>query len=353
MMDYSEHNEGGINTEGGENLEKAMVPGFVPGGESAKNGPASGGEPAESGFVSGGAAAVEPTESGSAPGGELAESGFVSGGATAMEPAKNDPVSGGEIPTGEDSGGRNSGKSILEVRDIHKSFGKKEVVKGISFSMKNGEIMGLLGPNGAGKTTSFYMIVGFYKPTSGNVLVNGNSITGLPMYKRARLGLAYLPQEPSIFRKLSVEKNILAVLESRKELTPAERKNKMDELIERFSISHIRKQPAYTLSGGERRRTEIARALAGDPYFLLLDEPFAGIDPKAVHEIKQIIRRLADSGIGILLTDHNVRDTLEITTRAHIISEGEILVSGTKEELLNNEKAREIYFGRDFDKERE
>ena len=155
MMDYSEHNEGGINTEGGENLEKAMVPGFVPGGESAKNGPASGGEPAESGFVPN-RIAVEET-------------------------AKNGPVSGGEIPTGEDSGGRNSGKSILEVRDIHKSFGKKEVVKGISFSMKNGEIMGLLGPNGAGKTTSFYMIVGFYKPTSGNVLVNGNSMIGLPM----------------------------------------------------------------------------------------------------------------------------------------------------------------------------
>lgn len=348
MMDYSEHNEGGINTEGGENLEKAMVPGFVPGGESAKNGPASGGEPAESGFVSGGAAAVEPTESGSAPGGELAESGFVSGGATAMEPAKNDPVSGGEIPTGEDSSGRNSGKSILEVRDIHKSFGKKEVVKGISFSMENGEIMGLLGPNGAGKTTSFYMIVGFYKPTSGNVLVNGNSITGLPMYKRARLGLAYLPQEPSIFRKLSVEKNILAVLESRKELTPAERKNKMDELIERFSISHIRKQPAYTLSGGERRRTEIARALAGDPYFLLLDEPFAGIDPIAVYEIKKIISKLSQDGIGILITDHNVRDTLEITQRACIISDGRIVVEGSKEEILQSEIARKIYLGEQF-----
>lgn len=296
MMDYSEHNEGGINTEGGENLEKAMVPGFVPVEETAKNGPAS----------------------------------------------------GGEIPTGEDSGGRNSGKSILEVRDIHKSFGKKEVVKGISFSMKNGEIMGLLGPNGAGKTTSFYMIVGFYKPTSGNVLVNGNSITGLPMYKRARLGLAYLPQEPSIFRKLSVEKNILAVLESRKELTPAERKNKMDELIERFSISHIRKQPAYTLSGGERRRTEIARALAGDPYFLLLDEPFAGIDPIAVYEIKKIISKLSQDGIGILITDHNVRDTLEITQRACIISDGRIVVEGSKEEILQSEIARKIYLGEQF-----
>ena len=330
MMDYSEHNEGGINTEGGENLEKAMVPGFVPGGESAKNGPVSGGEPAESGFVPGG----ESAKNGPVSGGEPAESGFVSGG----ESAKNGPV----------SGGRNSGKSILEVRDIHKSFGKKEVVKGISFSMENGEIMGLLGPNGAGKTTSFYMIVGFYKPTSGNVLVNGNSITGLPMYKRARLGLAYLPQEPSIFRKLSVEKNILAVLESRKELTPAERKNKMDELIERFSISHIRKQPAYTLSGGERRRTEIARALAGDPYFLLLDEPFAGIDPIAVYEIKKIISKLSQDGIGILITDHNVRDTLEITQRACIISDGRIVVEGSKEEILQSEIARKIYLGEQF-----
>ena len=160
--------------------------------------------------------------------------------------------------------------------------------------------------------------------------------------------MAYLPQEPSIFRKLSVEKNILAVLESRKELTPAERKNKMDELIERFSISHIRKQPAYTLSGGERRRTEIARALAGDPYFLLLDEPFAGIDPIAVYEIKKIISKLSQDGIGILITDHNVRDTLEITQRACIISDGRIVVEGSKEEILQSEIARKIYLGEQF-----
>lgn len=336
-MDNSEYNEGGINTEGMETLGEGMV-----------SGSASGGEPVESGSVSGGAATVEPTESGSAPGGEPTESAFAAGG----EPSESGFVSGitavKEPLTAEDSACRNTGKSILEVRDIHKSFGKKEVVKGISFSMENGEIMGLLGPNGAGKTTSFYMIVGFYKPTSGDVLIDGNSITGLPMYKRARLGLAYLPQEPSIFRKLSVEKNILAVLESRKELSPGERKDKMDELIERFSISHIRKQPAYTLSGGERRRTEIARALAGDPYFLLLDEPFAGIDPIAVYEIKKIISKLSQDGIGILITDHNVRDTLEITQRACIISDGRIVVEGSKEEILRSEIARKIYLGEQF-----
>ncbi len=239
----------------------------------------------------------------------------------------------------------------LSALHLSKFYGKKHVVKDVTFTMQSGDVTGLLGPNGAGKTTSFYMIVGFIKANGGSVLIDGNDITTLPMHKRSRMGLAYLPQEPSIFRKLSVENNIKLVLETQKHMTRVEREEMLEKLIDDFGIQKVRKQYGYTLSGGERRRTEIARSLATSPKFLLLDEPFAGIDPKAVYEIKQIIKRLAASGIGILLTDHNVRDTLEITTTAHIISDGEILVSGTKEELLNNEEAREIYFGRDFGKE--
>ena len=239
----------------------------------------------------------------------------------------------------------------LSALHLSKFYGKKHVVKNVTFTMQSGDVTGLLGPNGAGKTTSFYMIVGFIKANGGSVLIDGHDITSLPMHKRSNMGLAYLPQEPSIFRKLTVENNIKLVLETQKNLTKAEREELLERLIDDFGIQKVRKQYGYTLSGGERRRTEIARSLATSPKFLLLDEPFAGIDPKAVYEIKQIIKRLASSGIGILLTDHNVRDTLEITTTAHIISDGEILVSGTKEELLNDERAREIYFGRDFDKE--
>lgn len=239
----------------------------------------------------------------------------------------------------------------LSALHLSKFYGKKHVVKNVTFTMQSGDVTGLLGPNGAGKTTSFYMIVGFIKANGGSVLIDGHDITSLPMHKRSNMGLAYLPQEPSIFRKLTVENNIKLVLETQKNLSKAEREELLERLIDDFGIQKVRKQYGYTLSGGERRRTEIARSLATSPKFLLLDEPFAGIDPKAVYEIKQIIKRLASSGIGILLTDHNVRDTLEITTTAHIISDGEILVSGTKEELLNDERAREIYFGRDFDKE--
>lgn len=236
----------------------------------------------------------------------------------------------------------------LKVKHLSKYYGKKHVVKDVSFSMASGDITGLLGPNGAGKTTSFYMIVGFIKANGGEILINGENITDLPMHQRSKMGLAYLPQEPSIFRKLSVEDNISLVLEAQDNLSAKEKKDKLQELLENFGIEKLRKQYGYTLSGGERRRTEIARALATSPRFLLLDEPFAGIDPKAVYEIKQIIRHLSRSGIGILLTDHNVRDTLEITTTAHIISNGEILVSGTRDEVLDNDSAREIYFGRDF-----
>ncbi len=237
----------------------------------------------------------------------------------------------------------------LTVEHLSKYYGRKHVVKDISFSMKSGDITGLLGPNGAGKTTSFYMIVGFIKSNGGTICINGEDITGLAMHERSRMGLAYLPQEPSIFRKLTVEKNIRLVLEAQSYLTKKERKDKEEELLAAFGIDRVRKQYGYTLSGGERRRTEIARALATSPKFLLLDEPFAGIDPKAVYEIKQIIKHLSDNGIGILLTDHNVRDTLEITTKAHIISDGEILVSGTRREVLENDRAKEIYFGHDYE----
>lgn len=236
----------------------------------------------------------------------------------------------------------------LECIALSKYYGKKHVVKDVTFSMESGEITGLLGPNGAGKTTSFYMIVGFIKANGGKILLSGEDITHLAMHERSRKGLAYLPQEASIFRKLTVEDNIRLILEAQK-ISKEERNRRLEDLLCRFGIERVRKQYGYTLSGGERRRTEIARALATSPKFLLLDEPFAGIDPKAVYEIKQIIRQLSSDGIGILLTDHNVRDTLEITHSAHIISDGSIIVSGTREELIGNEMAREIYFGTTFE----
>ena len=236
----------------------------------------------------------------------------------------------------------------LTVKDLHKSFGRKNVVKGVDFSMQTGEVLGLLGPNGAGKTTTFYMIVGFYKPTAGDIFLNNQQITKLPMYKRARLGISYLPQEPSVFKKLTVEENIWSILETRKDLSFKEKKQQLEELIEEFSIGRIRKQYAYTLSGGERRRTEIARSLAIEPKFLLLDEPFAGIDPIAVADIKGMIALLAKRGIGILITDQNVRDTLEITDRAIIISSGQIVVQGNRDQILESSEARKIYLGEDF-----
>ena len=225
----------------------------------------------------------------------------------------------------------------LRVSSLYKAFGRKEVVRGVEFSMQVGEVLGLLGPNGAGKTTTFYMVVGY-----------DMCITNLPMYKRARLGIAYLPQEPSVFRKFTVEENIWSILETRKDLTTGEKRDRLERLIDEFSIGHIRKQKAFTLSGGERRRTEIARSLAMEPKFLLLDEPFAGIDPIAVADIKGMIHLLAERGIGILITDHNVRDTLEITDRAIIINRGTIMTQGSKEDILNSELAREIYLGKDF-----
>jgi lipopolysaccharide export system ATP-binding protein len=237
---------------------------------------------------------------------------------------------------------------VLQVSNLHKRFGRKEVVRGVNFSMGNGEVAGLLGPNGAGKTTIFYMIVGFYRPTQGNVTLNDIDITLKPMYRRAQAGIAYLPQEASIFRKLTVEQNIRAILESRRDINKPQQRERLDALLEEFGITRIRSQYGYTLSGGERRRTEIARALATEPKFLLLDEPFAGIDPIAVFEIKQIIRRLAEKGIGILITDHNVRDTLEITTEAFIIADGTIVARGDRDDILSNEMVREVYLGSEF-----
>ena len=238
--------------------------------------------------------------------------------------------------------------SKLTVSGLYKSFGKKEVVRGIDFSMTSGEVLGLLGPNGAGKTTTFYMIVGFYRPTAGDVFLNDRCITRLPMYKRARLGISYLPQETSVFRKLTVEENIWAIIETRRDLSEEQKHALLEDLIEEFAIGRIRKQPAYTLSGGERRRTEIARALATEPQILLLDEPFAGIDPIAVADIKAMVRLLAKRGIGVLITDHNVRDTLEITDRSIIISNGQIVVQGVPQEILESPVARRLYLGEEF-----
>lgn len=237
---------------------------------------------------------------------------------------------------------------ILRVEGLVKRYGKKKVVCDVGFSMKRGEIVGLLGPNGAGKTTIFYMIAGFLTPSAGTIFLNNDKLTRLPMFKRARKGISYLPQEASVFRKLSVEDNIMAILETRKKMSRRERLLRLESLLDEFGIQAIRKQPAYTLSGGERRRTEIARSLAIDPKFLLLDEPLAGIDPIAVHEIKTIIRGLSEKSIGVLITDHNVRDTLEITNRAYIINRGELVVSGDRETLLNDPIARQIYLGDSF-----
>lgn len=238
--------------------------------------------------------------------------------------------------------------NTLAVSSLHKNFGKKKVVQGVTFRMHTGEVVGLLGPNGAGKTTTFYMIVGFYRPDSGDVFLDDVNITKLPMYKRARHGISYLPQEPSVFKKLTVEENIWSILETRRDISKAQKRQKLEELIEEFSIGRIRKQLAYSLSGGERRRTEIARSLAIEPKFLLLDEPFAGIDPIAVADIKDMVKLLARRGIGVLITDHNVRDTLEITNRSIIISTGQIVAQGGKEDILKSEIARKIYLGEEF-----
>lgn len=237
---------------------------------------------------------------------------------------------------------------ILRTENLVRVYGKRTVVQGVSFDVKQGEIVGLLGPNGAGKTTSFYMVVGFIKPTKGTVFLESENITDLPMYKRAQKGIGYLPQEPSVFRKLSVEDNIRAVLE----MTPLSREeqaDKLESLLDEFSLHKVRKSHGDTLSGGERRRTEIARALATDPKFILLDEPFAGIDPIAVEDIQYIVAKLKTKNIGILITDHNVQETLSITDRAYLMFEGKILKAGTAEELAADEMVRKVYLGKNFE----
>jgi lipopolysaccharide export system ATP-binding protein len=236
----------------------------------------------------------------------------------------------------------------LYTQNIQKSYKGRNVVKGVSVEVNQGEIVGLLGPNGAGKTTSFYMIVGLVKPDEGTVFLDDVDITNYPMYKRAQLGIGYLPQEVSVFRKLSVEDNILSILEMT-DLPKNQRIERLEQLLEEFSLTHVRKNLGNRLSGGEKRRTEIARALATNPKFVLLDEPFAGVDPIAVEDIQSIVSDLRKKNIGILITDHNVQETLSITDRAYLLFEGSILKSGTAEELASDEKVRKVYLGQNFE----
>lgn len=236
----------------------------------------------------------------------------------------------------------------LRAEKLVKIYGQREVVKSVSINVSQGEIVGLLGPNGAGKTTTFYMVVGFIQPNQGHVFLDGEEITNLPMYKRAQKGVGYLPQEPSVFRKLSVEDNIKAILEMT-DLTQAEQSDKLESLIDEFRLHKVRNNIGDSLSGGERRRTEIARALASNPKFILLDEPFAGIDPIAVEDIQGIVEKLKDKNIGILITDHNVQETLSITERAYLMFEGNILKAGTAEELAADEMVRKVYLGKNFE----
>lgn len=236
----------------------------------------------------------------------------------------------------------------LTAKNLAKSYKGRQVVRDVSLTVNSGQIVGLLGPNGAGKTTCFYMIVGLVDADKGSIHVNENELTGLPIFARARLGLGYLPQDSSIFRNLTVEDNIMAILQTRKDLDKTQRTEKMESLIQEFHINHIRKNKGMSLSGGERRRTEIARALANDPRFILLDEPFAGVDPISVSDIKSIIEHLKARGIGVLLTDHNVRETLDICEKAYIVSEGGIIAEGNAAQILENQKVRDVYLGKNF-----
>ncbi|HKK21557.1 MAG TPA: LPS export ABC transporter ATP-binding protein [candidate division Zixibacteria bacterium] len=237
--------------------------------------------------------------------------------------------------------------AVLESKDLWKYYRKRAVVGGISIQVNPGEVVGLLGPNGAGKTTTFYMIIGFIRPDGGSIYLGERNISQLPMFKRAGLGIGYLAQEASVFRKMTVEENIMSILEFRK-LSRKERKQRLEELLDELDIGHLRKSKAYTLSGGERRRVEITRALVNRPEFILLDEPFAGIDPIAVEDIQKIIHRLVERGLGVLITDHNVRETLSICDRAYIMCDGKILKAGSAEYLANDPEARKIYLGEKF-----
>ena len=239
-------------------------------------------------------------------------------------------------------------RSTLRVIEVCKSYRKRAVVRNASLDVATGEVVGLLGPNGAGKTTCFYMVVGLVRVDDGRIEMDGDDITRLPIHVRARLGIGYLPQEASVFRKLSVADNIMAILETRKDLNRGERRAKVEELLEEFRVSHLHDQMGISLSGGERRRVEIARALAANPRFILLDEPFAGVDPISVLDIQEIIRHLAGRGIGVLITDHNVRETLGICQRAYILSAGEVIASGSAEAVLADRRVREVYLGEGF-----
>jgi lipopolysaccharide export system ATP-binding protein len=236
---------------------------------------------------------------------------------------------------------------LVETRGLVKEYNKRRVVNGVAMNVREGEIVGLLGPNGAGKTTSFYMITGLVPPTEGKVMFKGHDVTRLPMFRRARMGLGYLAQEPSIFRNLTVEENVMAILETLP-LGQKERRRRLEYLLEELKISYLARQKAYTLSGGERRRLEITRALVTDPALILLDEPFSGVDPLAVYDVQQIIRDLKQRGLGILITDHNVRETLSVVDRAYVIYSGEVLTEGTRDFLINDPQAREKYLGREF-----
>jgi len=238
--------------------------------------------------------------------------------------------------------------SILSVQDISKRYKFREVVKGISLEITSGEVVGLLGPNGAGKTTAFYMIVGLISSDRGKILLDGKDLTPLPMHRRAGLGLGYLPQEASIFRKLTVEQNILAILENRGDLDNPGREQELDQLLDELHVGHVRTSLGISLSGGERRRVEIARALAANPRFVLLDEPFAGVDPISVLDIQRIIRHLCERDIGVLITDHNVRETLGICSRAYILNDGSLIASGSPDDILGNQHVREVYLGQEF-----
>ncbi|SEK97944.1 lipopolysaccharide export system ATP-binding protein [Colwellia chukchiensis] len=238
--------------------------------------------------------------------------------------------------------------STLSATGLAKAYKGRKVVKNVSLQVCAGQIVGLLGPNGAGKTTSFYMIVGLVQNDSGNIVLNGEDLTLLPMHERARKGIGYLPQEASIFRKLSVYDNIMAILQTRKNLSEVEREEKLEHLLEEFNIGHIKDNLGMSLSGGERRRVEIARALAADPKFILLDEPFAGVDPISVGDIKKIILHLKERGIGILITDHNVRETLDVCEHAYIVSHGELIAEGDSNQILSNQQVRDVYLGEQF-----
>ncbi|MFP6806896.1 MAG: LPS export ABC transporter ATP-binding protein [Pseudomonadales bacterium] len=237
---------------------------------------------------------------------------------------------------------------ILRAQNLKKAYRGQQVVKGVTLSVESGQVVGLLGPNGAGKTTCFYMIVGSVPQDEGKILFDNIDITSMPMHERARVGLGYLPQEASVFRKLSVADNIMAILETRAGMSLEERKEKLETLLQEFRITHIRNNIGMALSGGERRRVEIARALATEPTFILLDEPFAGVDPISVNDIKSIISQLSERGIGVLITDHNVRDTLDICEKAYIVNEGQIIAEGSTETILSNDQVRRVYLGQDF-----